>query len=259
MPAKKKPSPNNLPGRGIEYQPHLTVRQVASVGLSQRIQSRKPGRVHHFLSKLEVSYFYILEWSTQVVDIREQFPLFPLEETQAIAATLGFRHPTQPRTQASTVLTTDFVVTIEQAGKQVDQARTIKYSKDLQSSRVLEKLEIERCYWQARGTDWGIVTEHEIPKTLVKNLEWLRPWYDFVQVPHVNQRLHLRIQDRLRALNEDGTLSLSALALKCDDELGLESGTSLAVAKHAFATRLWLVDLDQPLHPNRPVKWTLPQ
>lgn len=42
--------------------------------------------MHHFLSKLETNYFYWLDWSPIVSDIREQYPLLPLEETrQAIA------------------------------------------------------------------------------------------------------------------------------------------------------------------------------
>src|SRR5690349_4522054 len=63
-------------GRGqkelADYQPWLTVREVPSRGLSTRSKGWKTGRVHHVLSKLEKKYFYILEWSKIVVDIREQ-------------------------------------------------------------------------------------------------------------------------------------------------------------------------------------------
>lgn len=259
MPSKKKPHQTESQGRGLEYQPSLTVRQVSSVGLSHRIQSWKPGRVHHFLSKLEVSFFYVLEWSAKVVDIREQFPLLPVEETQTIAEALGFRHPTHPHLKTPVVLTTDFVVTLDEAGKSVDQARTVKYSKDLQSRRTLEKLEIERQYWQTRGIDWGIVTEKDLPKTLVKNLEWVRPCYDLSHLPRLNSRTQARIQEVMSALNQKETLPLSVIALQCDDQLGLEPGISLAVARHCLATRKWLVDFEQPLHPSHPLQWTLPQ
>jgi ABC-type multidrug transport system fused ATPase/permease subunit len=70
---------------------------VASQGLASRIKGWKTGRVHHLLSELETSYFYLLEWSLSVLDIREQFPLLPLEETLAIADQCGIAHPNDPR------------------------------------------------------------------------------------------------------------------------------------------------------------------
>jgi hypothetical protein len=49
-------------------------------------------------SQLEVNYFYALEWSESVTDIREQYPLLPLDETLDIAQACGFTHPKAPRT-----------------------------------------------------------------------------------------------------------------------------------------------------------------
>ncbi|HEV7736265.1 MAG TPA: hypothetical protein VGO47_02690, partial [Chlamydiales bacterium] len=64
-------------GRGIgrlaNYKPWLHIQDVPSLGLSSRIKGWKTQRVHHFLSGLELLYFYILEWSRNVVDIREQY------------------------------------------------------------------------------------------------------------------------------------------------------------------------------------------
>jgi len=72
-------------GRGADYQPYLRVQDVPSQGLATRIRGWKTGREHHFLSLLECHYFFLLEWSPLIVDIREQFPL-DLDETRAIAA-----------------------------------------------------------------------------------------------------------------------------------------------------------------------------
>ena len=62
-------------GTGANYLPWLTVQDVSSLGLSSRMHSRKTGREHHLLSKIEAGLFLILDWSDSVVDIREQFPL----------------------------------------------------------------------------------------------------------------------------------------------------------------------------------------
>ena len=47
----------------------------------------------------------------------------------------------------------------------INKARTIKRKEDILDSRVLEKFEIERRYWEKQDISWGIVTEEEIDKT----------------------------------------------------------------------------------------------
>jgi hypothetical protein len=131
---------------GEAYQPWLTVRDVPSHGFSTRDKGWKTNRVHHVLSNHELNYVYIADWSPIVVDIREQYPLLPLESTEAIAEACGIKHPTHPQTKKPVVLTTDFLITIEREGRRVEQARTIKPIAALASDRALEKLEIERIY-----------------------------------------------------------------------------------------------------------------
>src|SRR5689334_20740718 len=96
-------------GRGKNYKPWLTIHDVASRGARTRDKGLKTGRLHHLLSFLELYYFLILEWCPSVVDIREQYPLLPLEETLYIAKELGIKHPA-PYGQPI-VLTIDFMVT----------------------------------------------------------------------------------------------------------------------------------------------------
>lgn len=164
-------------GRGADYKPWLDVQQVPSLGLSERIRGWKSNRVHHLFSQLEVNYFYALEWSESVTDIREQYPQRPLDETLDIAQACGFTHPTAPsreyarplryRTTQPIVMTTDFLVTVGQSMGVTEIARTVKPSGKLQEKRILEKFEIERRYWENRNISWGIVTEHEIPSQLM--------------------------------------------------------------------------------------------
>jgi TnsA endonuclease N terminal len=129
-------------GHGASYKPELRIQDVSSIGLATRDRGWKTNRIHHLLSKLEWMFFYILEWSPVVSDIREQYPL-DLDETLAIAKSLGIAHPTDPRTREPVVMTTDFVITIKSRVNTVLHARTIKYTNKLSSRRALEKLEIE--------------------------------------------------------------------------------------------------------------------
>src|SRR5437868_15246520 len=93
-------------GKGAHYKPWLTIQDVPSLGLATRILGWKTGRVHHLLSKLELTDFYTQDWAKRVIDIREQYPLLPLSETLAIAQACGIRYPTVPGTKQPVVLTT---------------------------------------------------------------------------------------------------------------------------------------------------------
>ena len=162
-------------GRGANYLPWLFIHDVPSKGRSWRRKGWKTGRPHHLLSDLEDDYFLIQEWDSAVTDIREQYPLLPLEETLAIAEECGIRHPGVRHPMKSgeyipVVMTTDFVITISEGLDSFDRARTIKYAQDLQSQRTLEKLEIERRYWARRNIDWAIVTEREISRVFAQNV-----------------------------------------------------------------------------------------
>jgi len=237
-------------GRGKDYKPWLQIQDLPSRGLTTRIKGWKTGREHHLFSKLETSVFYILDWSLKVIDIREQFPLLPVEQTQEIAEKCGFRHPEDPHTKQPLVMTTDFLVTLRSHEGETNIVRAIKSSAELQSQRTLEKLEIERIYWKNHNTDWAIVTEKEILKNLVNNLEWLHPRYFLEDLNPLDKSDVLRIHSVLTPLIIQGKETLSKLTNFCDNQLGLEAGTSLSVARHLIANRHWLVDMNQPIKPS---------
>lgn len=52
---------------------------------SAHLKGIKTNRQHEFLSDLERNHFYLTEYSDFYVDIGEQFPLLPLEETIVIS------------------------------------------------------------------------------------------------------------------------------------------------------------------------------
>lgn len=171
-------------GAGGGYIPWLRVQDVPSRGRSWKIQGVKIDRVHHFLSDLERAYHLVCEFSEEVVDIREQFPLLPFESTQAIARAIGVRYPQYPGTSVPMVMTTDFLLTVKKPnGDFKSVARTIKYQSDLEgkdSLRTLEKLAVERRFWNSQGVDWTIITEEFFTPDLIKNLGLLR---QYAQLP----------------------------------------------------------------------------
>ncbi|XWK89104.1 MAG: TnsA endonuclease C-terminal domain-containing protein [Phormidium sp.] len=218
-----------------------------------RIKGIKTKRVHHFLSQLELNYFYLLEWSNSVVDIREQYPLLPIEETVAIAQHCQIRHPRDPKTQNPIVMTTDFLISHTHSTGTKEQARTVKTAADLQSERTIEKLEIERQYWLAKDIDWGIVTEHEIPMILAKNIGWLHPYFSTEDLSLSDQQIRRIATALTLRVATTNNQPLAEIAADCDDALGLPPGIGLSVARHLIANRQWLVDMNQPIQPSQPL------
>lgn len=236
-------------GEGAEYKPGLRIQDVSSIGLATRDRGWKTKRVHHFMSKLEWIYFYILEWSQVVTDIREQFPL-DIEETLAIAESLGIKHPSDPKTKEPVVLTTDFIIIAGTRTREVRYARTIKHTDKLSSNRVMEKFEIERIYWTHRNVDWGIVTEQDVDLVLAANVQWIHFHLNVSSLAPTGKNMVRRIEAYLapRMLSEN--LPLRQFTKDCDEALALKPGSAMAVVRHLIANRRLEVDMSKPLRPE---------
>jgi hypothetical protein len=230
-------------GEGIDYMPWLTIQDVPSRGRCHRVKGWKHGRVHHLLSDLEYYVFLIFEWARRVIDIREQFPLLPLEETLHIAERIGVRHPTDPRTRHPVVMTTDMLLTVS-VGLQRDYVPiAVKYEDELLKPRVLEKLEIERLYWEARGKVLGIPTERRVPTEFVRNVRWFHKYRNSSALYPLTEDAVDQIADLLTRTVLETELPLRVITSASDRRLGLSLGTSLAVVRHLLASRRWEVDM----------------
>ena len=80
-------------GAGMDYKPWLTVRDFPSLGVVSRVKGWTTGRVYHLMSTLETKLFYLLDWSDDVIDIREQYPLLNIKEIIEIAEKAQIHYP----------------------------------------------------------------------------------------------------------------------------------------------------------------------
>jgi len=154
-------------GDGPGYTPWIRIQDFASKGVVSRVKGRKTGRIHHLMSNNELAYFYLLDWSDYVLDIREQYPLLDLDCAINVAAQAGINYPTDRVSGYPYVMTCDFLITTVQGFR----ARTVKLSSELTNPRTIEKLEIERRYWNCQGVEWKLITENEIDYRKAKNIE----------------------------------------------------------------------------------------
>lgn len=135
------------------------------------------------------------------------------------------------------------MLTVNQNGKSVKIARTVKPTKDLEKKSVAEKLELEKRYYADQNINWGIVTEREIPRLLAENIEWVHTAYRLEATTEMDVHELRTLANILKArlAHKCGTINQVTTAL--DREMNLELGTSLYLFKHLLARKEILMDM----------------
>lgn len=162
-------------GDGESYKPWFTVKDVKNnKAFRKEITGLKVPRKHHLLSALEYYLFLIMDFRHDVVDIREQFPLFPLSLSRKIALTLGVEHPKVIGTKTPTpfVMTTDLLVTFRTPESFRYVAFCVKPEGELCKPSILEKVEIERVWWESIGVTFKIFIGNQQAKIQSHNILW---------------------------------------------------------------------------------------
>lgn len=224
-----------------DYLPWLTIHDLASLGVVSRVMGRTTGRVHHLLSGLETSFFYILDASELTLDIREQYPLLFLEDTLRIADEMRIRHPRDNISKYPIVFTSDFVVTTADRIKVL----SVKPSSELEKQRTREKLAVEHRYWEEKGIEWRLVTEKSIDFQKARNLEWInRSWDFYERVPE--GRDPDEVLDAFQHIFEHGYDSVSCIAEKIENRFKLEPGFGITAYQHLLLKKRINMDLSSP-------------
>ena len=226
-------------GRGRDYKPWLTVRDLPSQGRSHRVFGHKAQRTHHLFSDLELATFLILEWQSDVLEIREQFPL-QLDSTLKLAEEHAIPHPSVagvPQYMSSDLLVNTSRPDIPKFALQV------KYSSELGKPRVVEKLELERRYWKQKSVPWFLITKEEIPPIVFQNIRWL---YPAQQDEISNEALIQRVSFYSHHFAKKPTTTLVDLAKSLDVDYALQTGESLREIRQLLAQRFFIFDIHKP-------------
>lgn len=228
-------------GRGSNYKPWLTVRDVASEGRSHRIFGHLTNRTHHLLSDLELATFLLLQWRSSTIDIREQFPL-DLELTMSLSDQLGIKHPSfQGVTQ---YMSSDFVVDVKEGGRP-RFAIQVKHTEALLNPRTIEKLEVERRYWREKSIPFYLVTEAQIPSITFDNINLLYNHSSPLEEADFSS-LHTYFEIFQAQLENKHSLKAIDVCMSLDNAYGLESGECLFQLKRLLAHRYFHFDISIP-------------
>ncbi len=195
------------------------------------------------MSDWELRFFYLLEWSDAVRDIKEQYPLLDLDLAFCIADELGIKYPVNSKSKTPYVLTTDFMLTVKQGAKLIQIGRTVKLAKELEKKRVLELLQIEQKYWERKSVNWAVITEQEISKTLADNIKWVHPAYKWELTDQENQDNCYYLSNILKEQLITKKVKINTITNALDKEIGIAPGTSLSLFKHLVAKKEIIVDM----------------
>ena len=242
-------------GEREKYNPWLHSQDLPSEGRVSRYPGPgwKTNRTHQLLSDNEKRCIYLFGWSDIVTDIREQYPLLEYEETIKIAEEAGIEYPRDKKSRFPWVLTTDFLLTVKLNNKHVLLARTFKETQELDDSRVCELFEIERRYWKVRGVDWGIITEKQIPRTFVDNIEWLDSAYNAIFKDLSLQDIYDISEMLKHYLAKMEGRQIRQVCTSLDLDMNLEVGTSLTLLRRLIAQKQIIVDMNTPIRGTSPV------
>ena len=224
-------------GSGKDYEPFIKVHEISSTGESYRIFGRNSARSHHLLSRLELSAFLVFDRYQLTTDIKEQFPL-PIADSLSICKRLGIKHPQMYGKLK--VVTTDLVV---EFANRSGLAIAVKYTDNLDDPRAVEKLQIEKVFWEQQGYEWKLFTEYQITPAIKENLEWLHAAYRNSNSLYTELSDHdiQLVVERLSGLNKRLSTACSAL----DDEYSCEPGFHMGVVRKSIAANLIDVPLDK--------------
>lgn len=196
-------------GYGETYKPWILPHETPNDGRAHKILGWKHNRVYYLLSDGELWVFLILQMQDNVLDIREQFPLLPIDKTLMIAEKLNINHPPRYKSERNekTVITSDFNLLVKKDDGMKEIVRTVKTKDDYENIRTQEKLLIEKEYWAQKGIDWGVILHNEESKVIGRNIYSIYQDYFWNDTMGFNNEymkyLIYKFKDRLIQCNMD--------------------------------------------------------
>ena len=214
---------------------------MPSIGASSKIKGVTTSRTHHFLSENETTFFYLVDFCDSISDIREQFPLLPLDLSLKIAKTLDYRHPKVPGTDTLNIFTTDFLLTVSDGSKTCFEAVSVKPHLNIGEQNVAKKLEIERLWWNIQNIEFHIFIPNHKNKIQSKNIQWFTmKLRDGIKIPEelISETLKLIIP---------GVHIIDDIVNKIARNQSLDKYYAMYVFKYMVAKKLMKVNMDLPI------------
>ena len=241
---------------GKDYIPYTKTNTFSSKGRATRIMGIKTGRIHHLQSDNQYRAFMYFEWSDRVIDIRESYPLLDIMEVIDDKKDLRFDRFKDKEKDKQFILTTNFLLTVDMGERELEYvARTVKNTSELSRTITAEKLEIERRYWAAKGIEWRLITEKELDKQYVKNVEFTRE--TLLQNQYRREDLQDMGEDMILVLMNSTDCPLRQVIKDYETVKGLDEGTGMFVFRYLIAMKKIQINMFKKLDMNKKVSEVL--
>ena len=93
------------------------------------------------------------------------------------------------------------------------------------------------------GIEFAVVSADQIPKILVRNIDWIHSCRDLKFSPGVTAEILREMESVLFKTIQVKSTPINEICLQNDIEMALKLGTSMWVVKHLISIRAWSVDL----------------
>jgi hypothetical protein len=122
----------------------------------------------------------------------------------------------------------------------------VKYTESFADKRTIEKLEIERRYWELKGIPWFLVTERQIDKVIKSNVDWLyavKGYHDELITEDLERQMHFMSA----YFQKEPERRVIDICKAFDTAYQLELGQSLHDFRQLCAARLITFDIRQSI------------
>lgn len=229
----------------------LKVTTFSSKGRVSRVCSYKcKNKVIHLQSDNQMRLFMMLEWEDTIKNIEVNVELHNIEQILTDVDNLKLYKFRDKETGELFQLHTNFLVTLNHHSvveKQI--AISVKSLSELQRKTVIEKLEIERRYWEAKGIRFSVITEKEIDKQFVNNIMWVRDTISDKSLRDKDilaEKLYYFIQD-----NQEGIVK--NILIEFDYKECIKEGTALFLLRYLIADKQIQVDMKKSIKLNEKI------
>lgn len=243
------------------YKPWIRIKQAKVCSVGSKTQNEDSVYAHETMSTLESKFLRYLKFLPNVIGIRSQFPLLPIQKTLKIAADLNIRHPSfmpkgnirdELRVYHASVMTTDKVVEYCDDNGEIHRSPVAlkiikdndKYSSnETRHENIANKLEIERIYWKQNNRVQRIVTQNKpyFAINFVKNLKRAEQEIDI----DIASTLKAEIKERLLELvPKTRSYPLGVI----EDEIAQLTNQKVSLIHECIFHLLWHQELLWDLH-----------
>ena len=155
------------------------------------------------------------------------------------------------------IMTTDFMITkIHKDRREENIVRTVKYSKDLEKQRTLEKLFIEKEHFKENNVDWGIVTDEVIPDVLVNNIKWVHKAYnlDDILIDGITREnlIYFRYE-LIERLKKEKNKQIKEVIELLEEKYKTPKGTFLYIFRNCIINKMIKVDMNKEISINKSI------